>query len=443
MNLIKKALRGKAKRPINQLEQMLYSHLAGGSPLIFYDYGKADFITEGYSRSSDVYKIVNKIIDKSAVATPYVYIDREGVKSRMNAPVNAMDVARNRLRKKSLDFADGSSDLVQLLNRPNEHQTFREFISLARIFYHIQGEMLIYRETGDDGCALSLNVAPSHLMTPVYGDDYNQIIRGWKLKIGPKSHRDLDAENVMHFKRPNPNYDWKGSQLRGFAPLSAGLKDLQLSDKSREAWLKAMENEGAKGIVSPNHPNPENWLLPEQVKETQTIIDSKIHGTSNRNKIAVSGMPLQYSHIGLSPDALNIINGLKYSMSDLCNLWGVPPELFNEDPTYQNQKEAGKRFVKEVILPYLNAEEDKWNKWLVEPFRVRDNKNYVIDYDLSAFEELRLDNEEVDAMLKTHTINEVRVMQGSDELETSGADEVFVSAGQFPLSDFSNGFGIE
>ena len=88
-------------------------------------------------------------------------------------------------------------------------------------------------------------------------------------------------------------------------------------------------------------------------------------------------------------------------------------------------------------MPYLNAEEDKLNAWLVAPFIRRDKKNYVIDYDLSAYEELRLTADQTDAYLKTHTINEVRVMLGSDELEEEYANQVFIQSGLVPLNDYS------
>jgi phage portal protein BeeE len=198
-----------------------------------------------------------------------------------------------------------------------------------------------------------------------------------------------------------------------------------------------MQNEGAKGIVSPNHPNPELWLTPDQVTKTEDSVKTKIEGVENRNKIVVSGMPLQYTQIGLSPDALNIVKGLDQAGVKLCDLWGVPAVLFDPNPTYQNQKEAGKRFVLEVVLPYLNAEEDKINQWLVAPFVKRDGIKYTVDYDLSAYDELRLDLEDAESMLKTHTINEVRVMLGSDELEEDYANQVFVSQGMVPLSDYA------
>lgn len=423
----------------------------GSAPVVFYNYGQEDFVRKGYAENAEVYSIIKKIADTANIATPYVYVDKEGVKSRntLTATRKSRDTAigagKHRLAvRKALDFADIDLDLSQLLEKPNPFQTWKEFITLKNIFYFAQGEAFIYRVAGNDGCAIELYVLPAHLMTPIVDTKKSyleqDILAGWQLNLLNGKTRNFmgdEMQDLLHFKMPNPLYDDKFSQLRGFSPLMAGLKVLQMDDTAWISWLKSLENEGAKGLISPNHPNPELWLTPEQVEATQNITDEKIHGSDNRNKIVVSGMPLQYTHIGLSPDALNVVKGLEHANFKLCNLWGVPPELFNPDPTYQNQKEATKRLIKEVVLPHLNAEEDKLNIWLVEPFSKRDNKNYVIDYDLSSYEELRITAEEANALLTTHTLNEVRVMQGSDELDNDYANEVFIAQGKVPLSDYN------
>jgi HK97 family phage portal protein len=425
-----------------EIMKALQSYLIGGGAVLWYSFDAEDFITNGYTSNADIYSIIKKIVDKANVATPYVYIDKEGVKSKnylttkyfRDTPIGA---AKHRLEiKKALDFADENLDLVNLLKNPNEVQTWREFITLVRVFYFVQGEAFIYREAGDDDCALSLQVIPAQQVLP-FIDDGNLV--GWRINLMDGRYRDFvgeDMKYILHMKMPNPLYDNKYSQFRGLSPLAAGLKYLKLDDAAIESWVKSVENEGAKGLISPNHPNPDLWLTPDQVDKTQDTVDKKIHGADNKNKIVVSAMPLQYTQIGLSPDALNIVNGIQHAGYKLCDLWGVPATLFDPNPTYQNMKAASERFVKEVILPYLSAEEDKLNSWLVEPFRKRDKRNYLIDYDLSAYEELRLSVEDTDMFLKTHTINEVRVMLGSDELDEEYANQVFVQQGLVPLSDF-------
>lgn len=239
----------------------------------------------------------------------------------------------------------------------------------------------------------------------------------------------------------NPLFNMQGSQFRGMSPLMAGLKYLQLDDYAIETWIKSIQNEGAKGIISPNHPDKNNWLTPEQAKATQDQVEAKIHGIDNKNKIAVSGMPLQYTQIGLSPDALNIINSIEKAGDNLCDLWGVPAVLFEKNPTYQNQKEGGARFIRDVILPYLNKEEDALNNWLVEPFRneSKSRVNYVLDYDTSLYPELQISLEERKSLEAKLSLNELRAIDGYDAIDNPYADEFFVDKNKVPLSDYLGG----
>ena len=442
------------KKKINTLtrqdmQDKLLMYLIGSTPVVFYNYDVADYVSKGYGENLDVYRIIKKITDKANTAAGYLYIDDEATKSTRNSRQitkslkrnpTVQNIAKARMTvKKQLTFADEKTDLALLFEKPNSGQTWRELITLFRIFYFVQGEAFMYRESGDDDCAISVQVVPANLMTPVMGDGE---ITGWRLDMFNGKYRTFEAKDILHFKMPNPIFNTNASQLRGISPLAVGLKYLQLDDKALEAWIKSIENEGAKGIVSPSHSDPNFWMNPSQVDATQEAMEKKIYGSSNRNKIAVSGMPLQYTAIGLSPEALNVINGLKYAGEQLCTLWGISPVLFESNPTYENQKIASEKFLLDVIIPYLNNEEDKLNSWLVEPFIKRDNKAYVYDYDLSAFEELRLSTDDIEAMLKVHTINEVRAMIGDDELPDEYANQVFIASGLIPLSDYNVDAGL-
>ena len=444
MNLFRR----KKKVHISEVVQKALTYFVGNSPVMFYNFNQEDYIKEGYAANAEVYSIIKKITDKCNVAEPYIYIDKTGVKSRQLHTTksnrgNPLGFAKHKLAVKStLDFADNDNDLAKLIKDPNDTETWRELLTLLRIFYNVQGEAFLYRESGDDNCALSLHIAPPHMMTPFIKDGK---ITGWRLDKGFGEYRNFigeDINDVFHLKMPNPMFG-NNANLRGMSPLLAGLKYLKLSDESLHGWLKSVVNEGAKGIISPNHSTPDMWLTPEQVDQVTKTIEGKIHGSENKNKIAVSGMPVTYNPIGLSPDALNIINALEKSQHKLCDLWNVPSVLFDPNPTYSNQETAAKRFVSDVIVPYLNIEEDKLNKWLVQPFIDRDNVQYVLDYDLSEMEELRLSVDQTDALLKTHTINEVRVMLGSDELEEDYANQVFIPQGTVPLSDFEIGTSFD
>lgn len=419
---------------------MFFRPFSTSTPIVLYNYNQEDFVLKGYSKNAEVFRIIKKITDKANIATPYIYIDKSGAKSAKKSILDTPEkVANRRLYiHKELTYASDSSDLSKLLINPNPEQTWRELITLTRIFYFVQGESFLCKTTGDDGCALSIEIIPAHLMKTIVDEDKKLV--GWQQILPNGLTRNFygdDMADILHLKMANPIYDSFGNQYRGMSPLVAGLKYLQLDDKALEAWIKSVENEGAKGIISPNHPNPELWLTPEQVETTQKVVHEKIEGTVNKGRVVVSSMPLGYQSIGLTPEAMNIIQGLEFAGQRLCDLWGVPSALFDADPTYQNQQEAAKRLLKEVVLPYLNVEEDKLNSWLVAPFCKRDKKAYLLDYDLSAYEELRLTADQTEAFLKTHTINEVRIMLGSDEIDEDYANQVFISQGMIPLNDYS------
>lgn len=438
MNLIQKAFFGNhVSKAVGRVD---FNSLIQNTPVVFYNFDKHDFIEKGYTHNAEVYKIVRKIIDKLQVADPYVYIEKNNnytkYKKHRYSKVPTEHIKKSLYVAKSLDYADANSDLVRLLEKPNDTQTFAELRELMDIFYFVQGECFLIRETElNSDIPTSIKVLPSNQVQHVYDHRENKIV-GWVVNWGKGLTQRVEVEDVLHLKMANPFYDVNGEHLRGMSPLLAGLKYLQLDDVSIEAWVKSMQNEGAKGIVSPNHADPKLWLDKKQVEATNKNIQEKIHGFENRNKIAVSGMPLQYTQIGMSPDALNIIEGMRESQINLCDLWGVPSVLFDSNPTYQNQKEASKRFLGEVILPYLDKQEDKLNRWLVEPFRKRDGKNYVIDYDTSTYDELKPSLDDMKALSEILTKNEMRIIQGYDTLKTSAADLLFINSGQVPINDF-------
>src|SRR5690554_5726896 len=269
----------------NELLEVLYSRLIQNRNLVLYNFDpkKIDFIVKGYGQNAEVYKIINKIVTKCNAVETILYNDT-GEKSvqryrKFLKSAVPIDAANGKIyRVKALEYIeDEDNDLLQLLKTPNNYQSWAEMMDLFRIFYFVQGEAFLYRETAlNSDIALSLHVAPANWMTPVFSDDPQNIIKGWKLKMYGGAKRTLDVEDVFHLKMTNPIFTEDGEQLRGLSPLVAGLKYLQLDDRSVEAWIKSIENEGAKGIISPNTSNPEFWLQPEQVKLLDKEIDERI-----------------------------------------------------------------------------------------------------------------------------------------------------------------------
>src|SRR5690606_5528977 len=109
---------------------------------------------------------------------------------------------------------------------PNDSQTWNEFITLIRIFYLVQGEAFIYRNAGDNNCAISLHCVPAHMVKTIVKGG---VLHGWAVITESGTKREFtgeDINDILHLKMPNPIYS-NYKNFRGMSPLLAGLKYLQ------------------------------------------------------------------------------------------------------------------------------------------------------------------------------------------------------------------------
>ena len=95
-------------------------------------------------------------------------------------------------------------------------------------------------------------------MTPVFSDDPQNIIKGWKLNMHGGVKRTLNVEVFFIAKMTKAQFSRRW-WLRP-SPLGYGKACLQLDDRSIEAWIKSIENEGAKGNYFTEHSNPDQQV---------------------------------------------------------------------------------------------------------------------------------------------------------------------------------------
>lgn len=431
----------------NILSQIAYQYFTNND-IVWYDNAQAEvFVNRGYRGNANVYAIVRKIGDKNKIAPLLVYTEKSGknlttkykkFKYSGNSDTHTQSIA---MRSKALEFAE-DTDLGKLLQNPNPHQTWSEFMDDVSGFYNTCGEAFIYgvgpgEDSKNFGKYTELYAMPSHLVTIVAGDIMNPV-KGYKLRIGDVT-KEIPEKDVCHIKMFNPYWTVTGDQLRGQSPLLAGLKHLKRNDVGLYSSSKLLENRGAETIVSPNHPDSKYWLNPTQVTATEQALGEKINGPANKGKTVVSGMPLQAIQLGLSPQALQIIESMNDDVTTLCSLWGIDPILLGRGTgTYSNQEQARKALVTDITIPFLNMIEQKLMQWLVPAYSKSDKKDYIIDFDTTVYPELQSDMKlikEVYLDSQVLTIDEKRVMINFDERGTPDADVILVDAGKVPLAD--------
>jgi HK97 family phage portal protein len=425
-------------RDENLLNRIIYG-LSNNNAIIWYD-GKQDtFINEGYRGNAMVYSIIRKIADKSKGCELQVFKESKNAKSYKEKKRSTDDLVRAQAKiyKKELDLVVDSDPVLKLMKNPNPYQTWKEFLDNISIWYNTTGEVFIYGFAPDMGVNAGkfqeLWVMPSNYVEIIQGDMFKPV-QGYKLAIGDQTIH-IPQEEVLHIKMPNLVWDVQGTQLRGQSPLLAGSKFMQKNTESLTAGYKAMQNEGAKGIISPNLQNPDLWPNPEQRAKIDQRVDERINGSENRNRVITSSIPLKYDSIGLSPVSLDIINSMKYDDEKLCGLWGISPALFVPNATDQNFKHAQKGLVTDVVVPQLQHFEEKLTEWI----QTRFGNEYIIDFDTTTYAELQPD---LKLLFETYgksyafTGNELRVMAGWEENKDKPELEAhWIGSNMVPASD--------
>lgn len=414
--------------------------------IVWYNADQKKFIEEGYQKNAMVYAIIRKIADKAKTADLQVF-KPNGQKAAKDYrskkySTNEIQFAHSKIvKRKQMDFVQDSDPLATLLRNPNRKQSIEEFIDEVATWFYTTGEVFIYgvgpgEDSRNFGKYRELYCLPSHLVEikmDTTGINLSDPVLGYKLSIGDQWIT-IPKEDVLHIKETTLEWDVNGSQLRGQPRLLAGAQTLLKNNLGTEAGAKSNKNQGAKGIVSPNVNNPELFLDSVQREKLDQGVEERINGTSNRDKVVASGLPLQYTQIGLSPVAMDLIASMNYDDEKLCGLWGVHPVIFRPTATRAELEVAQKSLVTDVILPFLNLLERKLESWLNPKF----GTDYLIEFDVSSFPEMQPDVKLImDAYKDNATItkNELRVMLGWDELQGEGVNTLWVDSNKMPIEE--------
>jgi HK97 family phage portal protein len=409
--------------------------------IVLYDNKVDTYIKKGYQGNAMVYSIIQKLSEKRKEATLNV-MRKTGKSSKskykaLKKSSNIENVAKSRLfQTKEFEFVSESDPFLKLIKKPNPKQNTSQFIEDISKWWDIAGEFFIYGFRPENGLnrgkITEMYVLPANLMEIIQGDIMNPII-GYKLMIGDQSIV-FPPEDIKHVKSFNPEWNINGIQERGQPPLMAGTNLLQKNNAGIQSAMRNNENDGAKGVLSPDGRLGADLMTSPHLADLKQKIENNVNGLQNKAKVVPSGLPMQYTSIGLSPVALDLIKGLEYDDEKLCSLWGVNPVIFKPTATQANLEIAQKALVTDCCLPFLNMVEQELTEWLGKEW----GADYVLDFDTQSYAELQPDVQRIlDSYGKSHlfTGNEVRPLLGFDESEDPSMNIHWIPSNLVPSSE--------
>ena len=251
---------------------------------------------------------------------------------------------------------------------------------------------------------------------------------------------EVDQENgfseLKHVKLWNPLDDYYG-----LSPMSAAAVEVDQFNMSSKHNVNLLQN-GARpsGAVIFKPQDDAGFavnLSESQRQQLLTDLNNRFSGAGNAGRPMLLEGDFDWKEMGLSPKDMDFHRLKNMATTDIALCFGVPSQLVGvpDSQTYSNVAEARLALYEETIIPHLSKMSSDLNEWLVPLFDDRLTLEFDIDSIPALAERKKKTYENVTSAVREGimTRNEARKIIGLETVE--GADDLYVSANLFPISD--------
>jgi len=400
-----------------------------------------NFIEKGLYLNSDLYAIINLIINKVSTAPIVVYEvkDQKALKyyksmsgsfENSGAKFQAQQFKERALEEVSIP------ELDRLFKKPNEFQTWDNLLKEIAAFRLITGNAYIYgarRGEQPNAPIIALYSLPAQYMEIISGG-LNQPIKEYRLTYN--GYERISAHNVGHLKNINLSYTaGTANHLYGASPLRSAVRDLTTSNDGKQALLSMLQNMGARGILTGD--GTVN-ITREQAQGLKEDYKSNYQGANRAGDVIITPAKLSWVQMGMNAVDMSIIDTQKIILRSLCRVYGVDAKLLGdtEASTFNNTETAYKALINNVVRPLHIEIRDVLNNWLLESYG---NKNLFLDFDYMAYPEMQDDMDKLVNQLSAAwwlTPNEKRAAMNYGEYENTLMEQPFIPQGLMTLAEF-------
>ena len=372
-----------------------------------------DLAKEGYLKNAIVYRCVNEI-SKGASAVPFVI--------------------------KNGDQIVEQHPLIDLLMRPNPLQSYSEFFNSLYGYVLLSGNAYILRVGSELGAPKELHqLRPDRIAIKGGGnpmpDRYEYVVNGQIRETYAVDQLNGFSE-LKHVKLWHPLDDYYG-----LSPMSAAAVEVDQFNMSSKHNVNLLQN-GARpsGAIIFKPQDDAGFavnLTESQRQQLLTDMNNRFAGSKNAGRPMLLEGDFDWKEMGLSPKDMDFANLKHMSATDIALCFGVPSQLVGvpDSQTYSNVAEARLALYEETIIPHLRKVASDLNEWLVPMFDERLTLEFDIDSIPALSERVKRTYENVTSAVREGimTRNEARQQLNLEPIE--GADDLYISANLFPISD--------
>lgn len=311
-------------------------------------------VTKPFSQVGNVYKAIKAIADNAPQAEIAIY--KEGTNEETN-----------------------DEALENLLYRPNDRQSYLDFIEEVAGTFAYHGEVFI-RKIASMGQVAGTSKLPARLvvispdkMKEIIDRETNELV-GWEM-----NRQKFTLEEIIHVKTFNPD-----NPYRGMCPIKVIDGEIQMDYATLMYNRRFFENDATPGFAL----TTDKSLTEEQRNRLVEWMKKQHKGASNAHKIAVFDSGLKPATTASSHKDMDFLEQKKYTREEILGTWRAPKALFNitEDLNYATFVGQMKIFWIYSIMPILRKVEEGINFGLVTPYNSKIYFAFKLD-NVPAFQE--------------------------------------------------------
>ena len=367
----------------------------------FTSYNFLSFINEAYKLNPTVYACV-----------------QEYVKAWNSCPII---IKRN-------DEVIQSKSLNDLLSKPNEQQSWAEFLEQAVIYYLVGGECPMWGES----------VIPSRLPQEIFILRPDWLIPNLQVgSMGKVTSWQYTSGDTYSQSALIPTYAlamWKAldpvCRYRGSSPLLSAAYAIDQTNEYAKSNYSLLKN----GMQPSGALSTEGNLVPETFDRLKDQFADNYQGSDNSGKPLLLEGGLKWMPFGFTMRDAEFLGGKTSAKRDICEALDVPTQLIGIDgsQTYANYEQARASFYEDSAIPLFNSFLSVLNRWLGQRAGLLPTDIICVDIDaVAALEPRRAERNKIIDTLQSISTNEKRQAMGYEPVD--GGEVILVNSGLIPL----------
>jgi HK97 family phage portal protein len=323
--------------------------------------------------------------------------------------------------QKAAEFGDDyevvteAHPVLTLLDQPNAYTNGYEGAMLRVLFQELTGNAYLHPVIdAQTGVPVELWSMPSQYVEIVPGK--TQFIDAYLYGASRDQRRIFAADEVIHFKRPNPGDLYYGlgklEAAWGAATMNAAVKDMDLSffqNKARPDYLLTIKSNASQ----------------EEIERLEVQIDEKLRGRERTGRFLTATADIDLKPMNFPPKDLG---GREDIVEEIAAVFGVPVSMLKaNDPNLASATVGFQSWKAISVLPLLRLDEQTLNSQLLPLFGIEDDAFLAYDSPVVEDEKFEFEKRRSSVAAGIITANEARKLEGLEPVADEMADRLLIN----------------